>query len=162
MVLTWLKLYLLTLMIIHFHCPITANGPQTLAHRTAIFTDGTFPLKELRVLCKHAERGPTLNKDPNRLVCLTSFKIRACKQPCSNRSFKSPMPQGWQLLEMKNGAPSLQILKFSIATEEKAAIRSSQRPSSTDSMEKSSSTDSMEKSFGLTATSGEREPSCHL
>lgn len=130
----------------------------TVAQRTAIFTDSTFPLKELWVLRKHAEHGPSLNKDPNRLVCLTSFKIHACKQPCSNRPVKSPRPQGWQLLEIKNGAPSLQILKFSIVTEEKAAVSSSQRPSSADSMEKPK----RNWSFGLTATIGEKKSSCHL
>lgn len=62
------------------------------------------------------------------------------------------MPQGWQLLEIKNGAPSLQILKFSTLTEEKAAIRFSQRPSSTDSMENPQ----RNWSFGLTATSGQK------
>lgn len=134
----------------------------TVTHRTATFTDSTFPLKELWVLCKHAQHGPALSRDPNRLVCLTSFKISACKQSfkisackqsSSNRSFKSLMPQGWQLLEMKNGAPSPQILKLSVVKEEKAAIRSSQRPSSTDSMEYPKE---------LTATSGEQKPSCHL
>lgn len=59
---------------------------------------------------------------------------------------------------MKNDAPSLQILQFSVVTEEKAAIRSSQRPSSTDSMEKPKGN----WSFGLAATSGEKEPSYHL
>lgn len=73
--LTLLKLYLLTLMIIHFHCPITANNPLSLTHRTVILTYSTFPLKELKVLCKHTECGRTLNDDPKRVCSFSPHLI---------------------------------------------------------------------------------------